>query len=124
MAAKQRHKDKLLKYLADWSNPWPNRDTMPGICGLCASTLRHHFSVEDFAEMESLGLEMRLKNAAVPRANAYDALTREAADGNVSAIKELLDRTEGKVIEKREYSGKDGAPIVIMSAIPEPGVKK
>lgn len=34
-----------------------------------------------------------------------------ARDGNVPAIKEALDRTEGKVIERKELSGPDGGPI-------------
>ena len=51
--AKQRHFDKILQYLTDWSNPWPNRDTMAGICGVKPATLRHHFAPEDFAEVES-----------------------------------------------------------------------
>lgn len=100
--AKQRHKDTLLRYLSDWDNPWPTRDKMAEICGVKRSTLRGHFLPDDYAEVEALGLELRLKNSAAPRASAYQALADEASTGNVPAIKELLDRTEGKVTDKIE----------------------
>jgi len=33
-------------------------------------------------------------------------MLKEAKGANISAQREFLDRTEGKIIEKREYSGK------------------
>lgn len=116
--AKQRHIDVLLQYLINWENPWPNRDTMAKICHITPQTLRRHLTPADFAEVESIGLDLRLKNAAVPRANSYTALTREAEGGNVSAIKELLERTEGKVKEKIQIELDDSALKAVFSALP------
>ena len=109
--AYQRHSDTLIRYLSDWANPWPNRDQMPKICGIKARTLREHFKPHDFQRVEAEGLALRRKFASRPLGTAMDALTKEAKKGNVKAIKELFDRIEGKVIEKRELTGKDGKEL-------------
>lgn len=40
-------------------------------------------------------------------------LVDEAIDGNVMAIKEINDRTDGKAMQGVELSGPDGAPIPV-----------
>lgn len=110
--AKDKHRVKLLKYLRDWENPWPNRDQMAKVCGILPSCLRFHFSPDDFMEIENEGIELRKKNAALPRSNAYAALEKQAKEGNVSAIKELLDRTEGKVEDRLKIDGNIKVEIV------------
>jgi hypothetical protein len=42
-----------------------------------------------------------------------EALVSKAEDGDVSAIKEVFDRMEGKAIAKTELTGSEGEPIVI-----------
>ena len=40
-----------------------------------------------------------------------EALLAKAEDGDMTAIKEIFDRIEGKAIAKTEISGADGSPI-------------
>jgi len=106
MKAKERHKIKLLKYLGNWENDFPKRIEMPGILGIQKSTLRKHFSPVELQEIENEGLELRKKHSGRPRAQVYKSMLKEAKGGNISAQREFLDRTEGKLIEKREHTGK------------------
>jgi hypothetical protein len=39
------------------------------------------------------------------------ALIKKAVDGDLRAIAEIADRTEGKATERHEWSGPDGGPI-------------
>lgn len=109
--AKERHKQRLLVYLGDWENNFPKRIEMPDILGIKRTTLYKHFSPNELLEIENEGLELRKKNSGRQRAKVYESMASEAKDGNVSAQKEFLDRTEGKVIEKRELTGKDGREL-------------
>ena len=45
-----------------------------------------------------------------------DKLCEMAANGELGAIKEVLDRTEGKVPQAMEHSGPDGSAIMISVA--------
>jgi hypothetical protein len=96
MKAKEKHKINLLKYLGDWENDFPTRTEMAGILGLKKHTLWKHFSPAELQEIENEGLELRKKNTARPRAEVFQSLLAKAKRGNVQAIKEFLDRTEGK----------------------------
>jgi len=40
-----------------------------------------------------------------------EALVTKAEEGDISAIKEVFDRTEGKAIARTEISGVDGSPL-------------
>ena len=42
-----------------------------------------------------------------------EALVSKAEDGDVSAIKEVFDRMEGKAIAKTELTGSEGEPVII-----------
>ena len=97
MKAKEKHKINLLKYLGNWENDFPTRTEMAGILRLKKHTLWKHFSPAELQEIENEGLELRKKNTARPRAEVYQSLLDEAKGGNISAIKEFFDRTEGKV---------------------------
>jgi hypothetical protein len=46
-----------------------------------------------------------------------EALVAKAEDGDVSAIKEVFDRMEGKAIAKTEISGVDGSDIPLSIGI-------
>ena len=104
MKAKEKHKINLLKYLADWANDFPTRTEMAGILGLKKHTLWKHFSPAEFQEIENEGLELRKKGSSKQRALVYTAMLKEAVNGNVSAQREFLDRTEGKVKDKLEIN--------------------
>lgn len=120
MAAKDRHRANIIKYLSDWDNDFPKRIEFAAILGVKEATLWAIFTGAELDEIENEALEIRKVNAARPRQEAYKALIGQFDKGNVPAIKEFLERTEGKVIERRELFGKGGGPIEIVSAIPEP----
>lgn len=42
-----------------------------------------------------------------------DALVTKAETGDVSAIKEIADRLDGKPIQQTEHSGLDGGPLIL-----------
>lgn len=119
MATKDRHKANLIKYLSDWDNDFPKRIEFGAILGVKEATLWRIFTGAELDEIENEALEIRKQNAARPRQEAYKHLVAQFKD-SVPAIKEFLDRTEGRVVEKREIFGKGGGPIEIISAIPEP----
>ena len=117
--AKERHRQRLLVYLGDWENDFPRRIEMPEILGIKRTTLYKHFSPNELLEIENEGLELRKKNSGRQRAAVYRSMVSEAKGGNVSAQKEFLDRTEGKVIDKLEATGKDGSPLLPTLSIEE-----
>lgn len=110
--AKERHRHRLLEYLGDWENNFPKRVEMPDILGIKRTTLYKHFSPNELLEIENEGLELRKKNSGRQRAKVYESMVSEAKNGNTTAQKEFLDRTEGRVVEKRELTGKDGLPLL------------
>ena len=111
MGAKELHKKRLLTYLEDWDNPFPNRTEMAKILGVKLVTLYYHFTPAEINEILNEGIELRKKNSAVPRSEIYLAMLKEAKDGAVPAQKEFLDRTEGKVVDRHEHTGKDGKEL-------------
>lgn len=111
LSAKQRHRINLLKHLGDWENIFPSRTDYLNILGIKRTTLYKHFSPAELQEIENEGLELRKKNTARPRAEVFQSLLAEAKSGNVQAIKEFLNRTEGKVKDVTEHTGKDGEPL-------------
>lgn len=59
-------------------------------------------------------LKRRLLQEDAIRANKIvEALIAKAEDGDLTAIKEVFDRIEGKAVAKTELSGNDGAPMVM-----------
>ena len=111
LSAKQRHRINLLKHLGDWENIFPTRTDYLNILGIKRTTLYKHFSPTELQEIENEGIELRKKNSARPRAKVFQSLLAKAKSGNVPAIKEFLNRTEGKVKEIREHTGKGGEPL-------------
>lgn len=57
------------------------------------------------------GLPTKIKIPMPTKDVIVQALLRQAAKGNMIAIKEVFDRTEGKSIQGLELTGKDGKPI-------------
>lgn len=111
MKAKEKHRQRLLSYLMDWDNSFPNKNEMAAILKIKQRTLYFHFTPAELNEILSDGLELRKKHSAVPRSEVYKAMRKAAGDGVVPAQKEFLDRTEGKVAERHEHTGKDGKDL-------------
>lgn len=121
ITAKDRHRVNLLAYLADWDNTWPkSQKKLAAIVNISLETLRFHFVKTELDQIYSDALDLRKKNSYRQRTSVYDSMLKEAEDGNVTAQKEFLDRTEGKVTDKIQHTGKDGTPLQLVSAMPEP----
>jgi hypothetical protein len=59
-------------------------------------------------------LKRRLIQEEAQRANrVVEALLRKAEDGDVSAIKEVFDRSDGKVMQENKISGDSDQPLII-----------
>lgn len=115
-AVKRAHRTKLVEYIGDWNNDFPRRADMPGICGFTSTTLYLHFTPAELQEIEEEGFELRKRQAVLPRADMYNALYQEGLKGNVPAIKEYLDRIEGKTVDKLKLSGSSDKPIQVVTS--------
>lgn len=137
MKAKERHRLALLKYMGDPEIPFPDRGELPGIVGIRKQVLYRHFTTIELSEIEAEAVEIRKASCSRQRARVLEALYSKAVgcshqetkvsvvEGSIvettitkvyppdkAAAQEFLDRTEGKVIEKKEITGGDGAPLV------------
>tara|TARA_B100001173_G_C15701783_1_gene426416 strand:+ start:257 stop:568 length:312 start_codon:yes stop_codon:yes gene_type:complete len=54
-----------------------------------------------------------IQDEAVRANKVVDALITKAEDGDVYAIKEVLDRTDGKVVQESKISGDSDEPLMI-----------
>ena len=54
-----------------------------------------------------------IQDEAVRANKVVDALITKAEDGDVHAIKEVLDRTDGKVVQESKISGDRDEPLMI-----------
>lgn len=100
MTAKEKHRKRLLEYLGNPENDFLNRSAMSAQLNISAKTFYRHFAPHEIQEIEKEAYEERKKNSARQRGVVLSSLYTEAKGGNVSAAKEFLDRTEGKVPDK------------------------
>ena len=93
---------KIAAYLGDPDNEWLHRTGLGvTVCGYKDQrSLYKHFSPEELTAIENESLEERKRRSAGKRAVVYDAMFLKAKEGDVTAMKEYLDRTEGKVSNK------------------------
>ena len=54
-----------------------------------------------------------IQNEALRARNISEALVTKAEEGDVSAIKEVFDRMDGKVVQENKLTGDSDAPIII-----------
>lgn len=101
-AAKDRNKALLLAYLSDFENDWPRRqDYSSLILGYKNPTqIYRTLSPEEISQIESEAVEIIKVQSSRQRKELYKSLHKEGKNGNVAAIREFLDRTEGKVADK------------------------
>jgi len=105
--AADKHRETLLLFMGDPENDFPNRKDM------ALSVLKYKtvaglykcFTIDQLCEIEAEALDLRKRQSVKQRNAVYDALLAEAKTGNVKAIREYLDRTEGKVKDRLELSG-------------------
>lgn len=137
MTAKEKHRLKLLAYMGNPELEFPGRVDFPKIVGVSKQCLYNHFTPLELSEIEAEAVDIRKASCSRQRAMVLDAMFKRAVgfshkkkktqtvDGKTeettsetyyppdkAAAQEFLDRTEGKVIEKKEITGGDGAPLV------------
>lgn len=115
MAAKDRHKDKLLNYLGNPSNEFPTREFMAlRVLGIAIATFYKHFTPDDLSEIEKQALQIRRKKYAPDLAKTDRALLKNASDnGGASECKLVYQRFDGWSEKQiKEHTGKDGEPLV------------
>lgn len=110
--AKVQHRVKLVEYLADPDNDWPNRGEMSQkVLGLNSpSAIYQYFTSDVISEIEFEALELRRKRYARYSSIADKALVGAMAKGDPAALKLFYQRLEGwnpaqKVESKVEVSG-------------------
>jgi len=119
ITAKERHKQRLIEYLADWSNPFPTaKQDLALIIKLKTNSLYFHFTPAELNEILFEGIELRKRHSAIPRAEVYASMRAAAKDGNVPAQKEFLDRTEGKVLDRLQVGIDETTLNTILSTLP------
>ena len=102
MTRKEKHKIKIIEYCGDPNNEFPTRSEIAvNLLGYSKSQgMYRHFTPDELDQIEQEAWLARKSRTVHHRARLYDVLFREAQSGNVQAIREYLDRTEGKVQDK------------------------
>ena len=59
-------------------------------------------------------LERKGKDKWEALTDVAEKLIAEALEGNITAIKEVADRIEGKAVQGVELTGKDGGPVEVI----------
>lgn len=99
MRKKEINKNKLLEYLGNPENEWLPRSAL----ALTVLGYKNHvslyrlFTTAELREIEDEAWESRKSKTHRQRANLYRALYEAGLAGDVAAIREFLNRTEGKV---------------------------
>lgn len=112
MTPKDKHRLKLVEFIANPDNDFPDRATMAAICGISKRALHQHFSPEEFAELEADAMDLRRKHYSRFFPKIDKALISEAEEGNIAAIKLAYQRLEGWS-EKQEHQITAPEPITI-----------
>jgi len=114
MSAKDRHRVKLIEYLANPKNDFMSREDLAvNILKVKPRTLYAHFTGVDLDEIEAEAHELRRKRFASEIAMVDKALLKNAQEnGNAAECKLVYQRLEGWSEKQiKEHTGKDGGPI-------------
>ena len=114
LTQRDKNRIRLVEYLSEPENSWPPRcEYAEKILGYKDhAQLYRNFTPTQLADIEAEAMENRKKRSARQRSALYQVLYAEGLQGNVTALKEFLDRTEGKVTEKHEHGGKGGSDAI------------
>lgn len=93
--AKEKHKAKLIEYLADPENEIPKRAKYPEILGISDAALYQFFRSPELSEIEAESNEIRRKRLGRTLMEVDRALKERAISGDPQAIKLLYQRFEG-----------------------------
>ena len=106
-------KIKLLEYIGNPNNPILKRTEMSTkVLGYKSKNqLNCLYTAKELAEIEQEAFQLRMECSATVLLEVYDSLRKEAKKGNVQACKELLDRYQGKVVDKIEMNADINAKV-------------
>jgi hypothetical protein len=119
MKNKEAYKTKILEYIGNPDNDFPNRQELASEIGITKATLYKHFSPEELYDLEITGLELRRKRYAPRLSKADLALIKKAEEGDVSAIKLCYQRFEDWAERKRIDQSNTGDISVTHGVSPE-----
>jgi len=117
---KKRNRIKLIEYIGNPENDFPNRAGMSQIVLGYKSpcNLYDHFTTDELIEIENEALEIRRTRYASWLSRVDIGQLKRAAEGGAKSAKLMYQRFENwKPTETREVRG----DIVIKTMIPEPG---
>ncbi len=100
---REQHKLRIIDYLSNPDNDFVSRTALATeVLGISVKNMYKHFRPSELCEIESEAFELRKKNSTKERAEVYKAMLKAAKEGDVPAMREYLDRVEGKVVNKNE----------------------
>ena len=106
MTSKERHRKRILDFLGNPDNDYPPRQDYAKLCNFSIQRMYQVFPPAELQDIENEAYEIRKKNSTKQRSEVLKAMLAEAKSGNVSAANLFLERTEGKVADKLQMSGK------------------
>jgi hypothetical protein len=111
MTAKDRARIKIIEFIGNPENEFPNRRQIAKVA--CGYKDPHYlykvFAVDELAQIEKEGLEIRRKHCWRQSAAVDQGLFKKAIAGDVAAIKLFYQRVEGWVEKKQhEFTDKNG----------------
>lgn len=97
MTKKERNMLKIVEYIGDCGNDFPDRRTIAlTVLGYeCDTSLYRMFSPVELADIEAEGLRLRREKYAPHLARVDRALLKKAAEGDVQAAKLCYQKFEG-----------------------------
>lgn len=103
---KDKNRAILVSYLSNPENDWPSRMEYSTriLKYKDPSQVYQTLTPDELDEVDAEAMENRKKRSAKQRSILYRALYDEGRSGNVQAIKEFLERTEGKVKEVKDIN--------------------
>lgn len=120
MTAKEKHKQRMLEYWGNPENDFITRQEMYlTVLRVTRTTFYKHFPSAELFHVEAEASALRRVRSARQRTNVLAALYSKAKEGDVPAVREFLDRTEGTVAQRMELTGKDGKELLPSQKIKE-----
>lgn len=129
MIGTEAYRINLIKHLSDPEKEFPRRKDYPDILGIVRKTLYRNFTPEELTKIEIESVDLRKSRCSRQRSNILNGLYKRAIgyacpDLHICVIKdkvvktdivkyyppdkaaaqEFLDRTEGKVVEKKDIT--------------------
>lgn len=112
---KEINRKKLIEYLGNPENDFIDRqDLSVDVLGYKdGAKIYTFFSPAELNEIDREAFELRKKRSTRILSDVYSVLAEKAKSGDVQAIKEYLERIEGKVVTKTENKNENTGNITV-----------